>query len=315
MKTTSVRHILGGATAVGASMALLGSGLAGAAPSSTLSSGSGGSSDGSSSSASAASADSQSPYKFTGWQYCPLDDLVELDEDGKAKPSSGPACQTVIVDGGELTIGQLNVKLDPGSMMIAGGQDIFDMVDDPTTSWKPRQGSVHATPVTVPGGAIGTDSAETFGPTSITAHVVEAGTPVINTFNTDPETGYLAPEVKLPIRLKLSNPLLGDNCYIGTEDDPIVLDMIADAATMGNFEAPISENGEEYIGNVYRGVEAEGDTFTVPGATGCGPFGLGSMNWAVNLRAGLPSASGNNSIRVTSDIFAGNAADIYNANR
>lgn len=34
-------------------------------------------------------------------------------------------------------------------------------------------------------------------------------------------------------------------------------------------------------------------TYAVPGASGCG---LGLLNWAVNLKTGLPSASGNNNV-------------------
>ena len=36
------------------------------------------------------------------------------------------------------------------------------------------------------------------------------------------------------------------------------------------------------------------DTFSVPGASGCGPNGDGSLDSLVDLAAGLPSASGNN---------------------
>lgn len=314
MRPTSLHRILSGATALGASIALLGAGLAGAAPSSTMSSDSGGSLDSSSSSTSPGSTESQASYEFTGWDYCPFDDILNFNDDGSAKP--GPqSCMTFLVKGGSFTIGDLNVELDPNSMMIAGGQDLGEMTADPTTSWRPLEGSIHAAPVTVPGGAFGTGSAEVFGPTKITAHVIEAGTPVVDTANVDPETGYLAPHISLPIQLKLSNALLGDNCYIGTKDDPITLDMIADSATMGNMENPIVENGQQYTGLVYRGVEASGDDFAVPAATGCGILGLGELNWAVNLRAGLPSAIGNNSIHVTTDYYAGPGFQIYNQNR
>jgi hypothetical protein len=36
------------------------------------------------------------------------------------------------------------------------------------------------------------------------------------------------------------------------------------------------------------------DTFAVPGATGCGPNGDGSLDAAVNAIVGLPSPAGNN---------------------
>ncbi len=101
--------------------------------------------------------------------------------------------------------------------------------------------------------------------------------------------------VTLPARLKISNPLLGGNCYLGSASNPIM------------FKLGVSENGvlEEVPGfpdtAAVRNVTHADQTFAVPGASGCGLFG--ALNWAVNLRANVPSSSGHNSLTTTSDVF------------
>ena len=61
---------------------------------------------------------------------------------------------------------------------------------------------------------------------------------------------------------------------------------------------------------MYPHAEASDTEFEVPGATGCGPFG--SLNWAANLRAGLPSGEGNNSMEVKTSFYSGSAHQIWN---
>ncbi len=100
----------------------------------------------------------------------------------------------------------------------------------------------------------------------------------------------------MPVRLKLSNPLLGDDCYIGSVSNPINLHL----TTTGN---PPSEPIGEFPGAVFPAVPHSDAVFAAPGASGCGP--LGALNWAVNLRGGVPAASGKNSLTTSSDVYAG----------
>ncbi|WP_241665756.1 hypothetical protein [Prescottella subtropica] len=271
-----------------------------AAESSLGSSGSSGSlsgSEGSSGSLGSSGPAPQDPFTFTGWDTCPVEDLLNKNPDtGQPVPTPG-GCQTVIVKTGTMKLGNLTVDLDPDSMMIAGGNKI---TPGPPMTWDffPKDGGVHANPIQVPGGALGVGSAEDFGPTRIIASVEQVGTPVFNLPSPENMT------VKLPIRIKLSNPLLGDNCYLGTTDDPIDLDLKVDPST-GGQPAGIP-SGE--VGTYFPGYGAAATDFAVPGATGCGP--LGSLNWAVNLRAGLPSASGN-SLTTTVDMYTASSWMVY----
>lgn len=289
MRRTTMRRVLGGATALGASLALAGGGLATASTESDT-----GTLDGSL--GSAAYSD-HIEYGMNGWDDCPIEDMLNFNEDGTAPPQSG-SCFTFVIRDGTMQLGNIDIELEPNSMMIAGGKAPL------SAPWQPDHGSVHASPVTVPGGAIGTGSEE-IGLLGITAYVEEAGTPVFNNDLADMWMG-------LPIKIRLSNPLLGDRCYIGTDENPIDLRLEVDPDTLGGFETPIrGDDGNEYQGAQYSGVQASDTEFEVPGATGCGPFG--SLNWAANLRAGLPSSGGNNSIDVQTSFYSGSAFQIWNA--
>src|SRR4029077_14285772 len=92
--------------------------------------------------------------------------------------------------------------------------------------------------------------------------------------------------------VRLVNLLLGMDCHIGTTSRPVVLTL---PTTTGGTVLQ-NERGIVITGNV------NGESsFAVPGATECG-LGLGLINSLVNLRLGLPSSSGNNSISITNDI-------------
>lgn len=282
-----------------AALALLGSGVAAAEDSlgSSGSSGSLASSEGSSGSLGSTGPSPQEPFTFTGWDTCPVEDILNKDPDtGEPMPSPG-GCQTVIVKSGTMKLGNLTVDLDPDSMKIAGGNKIIP--GSPTTwDFYPKNSGVYANPITVPGGALGIGSAEDFGLTRITASVEQLGTPVFNLPSVTDMT------VKLPIRIKLSNPMLGDNCYIGTTAEPVTLDLKVDPSTGG--EAGFIPSGE--VGTYFPGFTATATDFAVPGATGCGP--LGSLNWAANLRAGLPAATGN-SLTTKVDMYSASAWLVY----
>lgn len=287
-----IKHLgrtLGRATALGVALALVGGGLATAEAQSKT-----GTLDGASGSSSRAES---TEYGMNGWDDCPFEEILTFKENGQANPSPN-TCIKFIVKGGTMKLGDIEVDMKPNSMMINGG------FNTQTRAWKPESGSLHASPVIVPDGALGIGSEE-FGPMAITAYVEEAGTP---DFNNDLADMWL----NLPIKLRLANPLLGNSCYIGSDDDPIELKLQVDPDTLGGMKTPITgDDGNEYIGFNYPDAQAADTEFTVPGATGCGPFG--SLNAVANWRAGLPSASGNNSIDVQTSVYNGRAFQIWNA--
>lgn len=107
-----------------------------------------------------------------------------------------------------------------------------------------------------------------------------------------------APLLKLPVKIHLKNPLLGRNCYIGSNQNPIEFAFIP-------FSAPELSSGGDPNGFPVERIALNnfsmGDpSFAVPAAQGCGPkLGFGKnqiylFDKAVNAAVGLPSPAGKN---------------------
>ncbi len=96
--------------------------------------------------------------------------------------------------------------------------------------------------------------------------------------------------VTVPIKVHLHNDaVLGPSCYIGSDADPIVLNLV-ETPTSSPVLASGGPGGNALIST---GVEVADNTFAVPGANGCGL--LGALDAALDLKVGLPSPSGKNS--------------------
>jgi len=96
--------------------------------------------------------------------------------------------------------------------------------------------------------------------------------------------------ITVPIKIHLHNDaVLGSSCYIGSDTDPIVLNLVETPTS-----TPVLTTGGPG-GNalIISDVEVADTTFAAPGANGCGP--LGALDAVVDLKVGLPSASGSNS--------------------
>ncbi len=95
------------------------------------------------------------------------------------------------------------------------------------------------------------------------------------------------------IKFQLINPLLGNSCYIGSDNNPVVINPQLTIAPGGQL---ISENDPNPVKHPNTGVlaitaaNATDNVFTAPGVTGCGPGG--AANIAVNeaLDAGTCAA-------------------------
>lgn len=112
---------------------------------------------------------------------------------------------------------------------------------------------------------------------------------------------YGIPALGLPVKVKLENPLLGNECYIGSSTEPIVLKLTTGTTKPPPPNTPITGK----IGNI--GSRAEGEIlviknntlvdnlFAVPGATGCGGKAFESViDPIIDAKLGLPSPAGNN---------------------
>jgi len=124
--------------------------------------------------------------------------------------------------------------------------------------------------------------ATTSGQTEVAALVQPAG----------PISNFALTTFTQPVKIKLINPLLGGQCYIGSDDDPIVLNPSIISGDLAFVPDPDPVRFPNTVVLEILNAVATDDTFSVPAATGCGPGGV--ANAPINSLLGLPSPSGNN---------------------
>lgn len=268
-----------GATLLGAALALTAPGVAGAETEST-------------------------PELNGAWaplDRCPVDDPAMLAADGA---EAAALCLTSASSSGTMTIGDTTVKVtgtDLQSGIVRSGPD-YHLIS-------PEHGAIVAEPVRVPGGLLGImcpsdipvvsdicQAVERSEPNTVMATVKPAGDP--DDFTLAAGVGVGEPILTLPVKIHLENPFLGPNCYIGSDSDPIVLqpaNQEQPTAEMVRFDQDGSLDPDGEMGYIeVTGTAQIDDSFTVPKANGCGFLGM--LNPAVNLKMGLPSPSGANSL-------------------
>ena len=237
---------------------------------------------------------STDPLDFSSWQLCDVEAFPYGGPTGTVGPFG--ACAEVVVRGGEMNIGGLNVPIPDGSLRVAGQE--IPVLSPPAnfpsgvTTFEGAPGTPHGYGVDhrdlpIPGGALG--SADGFNLTSVSATVEALETPVLNA---------LAGSIDMPIRVKLENPMLGNSCYLGSQQNPIVLNI-----RTSDHGAPgaMPDRFQGVPGGAILGSVGSDSDFAVPAAQGCGLWG--SLNWLVNMRANAPSPAGQNSIITEYDAY------------
>lgn len=154
--------------------------------------------------------------------------------------------------------------------------------------------------VPVPGGIFGIEWLPGNSVLAITELAGPASSIRLNTANLS---------IRLPVKVRLVNVLLGMDCHIGTNSNPVNLNLITETTSPPPPNRPISGRVGEVTTATERLLVISGNvnvenSFAVPGATECG-LGLGLINALVNLRLRLPSAAGNNSMEIVNDVALG----------
>lgn len=101
-------------------------------------------------------------------------------------------------------------------------------------------------------------------------------------------------KILLNLKVNVQNPALGGSCFIGGNADPIKLRLTVGTTSPPPPNGPISGSPPEVVQDnppVLKATVVD-NAFAAPRATHCGLGG--SLNWAVNLQAGLPAAAGRN---------------------
>lgn len=106
--------------------------------------------------------------------------------------------------------------------------------------------------------------------------------------------------LSLPVKIKLDNVLLGSNCYIGSNSNPIVIDFTSGETDPPPPNEPISGS----LGNIefnetgtlitISGGSLVNNSFGAPEADGCGGLFSFFIDPLVNDLVGLPSPAGTN---------------------
>lgn len=129
--------------------------------------------------------------------------------------------------------------------------------------------------------------------------------------------------LKMPVKIRLENPFLGKNCYVGSSSSPIKLELRTDTTKPPAPNKPITGNPGEVTflegGRVLRleKVVLVDNAWSAPAASGCGGILSFLVNPIINSQVGLPAAAGkntailNNTIH-TSTAFALNKNDAEN---
>ncbi|WP_260696856.1 hypothetical protein [Streptomyces sp. 130] len=233
---------------------------------------------------------------------CPVDDPAMLAADGATDTA---ICVSSHSASGSIKLGNTEVPVGASDLQVG----VVNHPGGTSTVISPAGGALIADSAKVPGGLLGlmcpndvpvvTGICNTLTDVNlnrVTATIESVNTPTGFQLVAGTTTGK--PILTLPVRIHLENPLLGDKCYIGSSSNPILLRPQNLTQPVISSEKFAGDGTPDTAGQMNRlnllGATQTDTTYSVPGTNGCGL--LGSLNWAVNLKTGLPSASGNNNV-------------------
>jgi len=222
---------------------------------------------------------------------------------GCPSPAESPTtavCLRSVVTSGHFKMGNKDVPIT-NPMTLSGGLDgnLRNFAKSPAGGLTPVK-------QTVPGGVIGLTGLDwlvnflSLDGLKLYAVTELAGVP------------ELGETLKLPIRVHLINPVLGNNCYVGSLSNPIVLNLTEETTSPPLPNKPISGHKGTPIFHEESGIftslnsEAVDNSFAAPGANGCVLTLFGfipiSINGLVNTASGLPAPAGTNETRQVMDM-------------
>lgn len=233
-------------------------------------------------------------------------------------PDSNPAvdgCLYAESTSGTFTMGKKTVPIK-NPVVLKGGLDSDNgSIFGNLTTVAPTDGqTLSKTPQPVPGGLLGI-TAPTWWPlflqelfnetinngfTGVTATVELAGPASavkVNVLNTILGSGTA---IGMPVKVKLDNPFLGSNCYIGSNSNPIKLNLTTGTTAPPPPNTPISGSPGEFVGEEEGAIIADknnklvDNAFAAPGANGCGGLFSFLIDPFVNSIVGVPSPAGTN---------------------
>lgn len=213
-------------------------------------------------------------------------------------------CFYGLIDGGSLTIGTKTIPV-VNPITLQGGYTgsftglVFHGAKNGDTLSK--------TPQPVPGGLLGVtpppswpqalkealEEAIEEGLTGVTATVELAASATSIVLDYEALLEQTGTALGLPVKIKLANPFLGSNCYIGSNAEPIELELTTGKSGALDGSAGTLSFDDDFTIVTLHGIELVDSSFEVPGANGCGGVYSSYVDPLVESIFGVPAASGN----------------------
>ena len=225
---------------------------------------------------------------------------------GCPSPEENPAVELCFyepIKSGHFQMGNKTVPIEK-PMTLSGGIDFNGKVTYSSA------GGLSKAKQKVPGGVIGltglTWLLEILGSSALTLYATTelAGTP----------GSPINVPITVPIKVHLENSVLGPNCYVGSNSNPIQLALTPFTTSPPPPNTPITGVYPEFgldptrpgVLQAVNGTYVD-NSFSAPGASGCVLTLFGfipiSINGLVNTQSGLPAAAGTNETVQNADVF------------
>lgn len=203
-------------------------------------------------------------------------------------------CLHAISSGGEFHVGNRTVPIT-NPITLQGGFNENAETRALTFVGASNGETLSKSPQKVPGGLLGIEGlgGEVFATTELAKPASDIG---INEINLIEEKGVA---LSLPVKVKLENPILGNSCYIGSEKNPIMLELTTGTTSPPKPNEPIKgklgEVGVNPTGQILivKNNELVNNEFAAPGVKGCDLIPI-IVDPIIDLDLGLPSAAGHN---------------------
>lgn len=129
-------------------------------------------------------------------------------------------------------------------------------------------------------------------------------------------SGKVGVALKMPIKVRLENPFLGSNCYVGSSTSPIIWELTSGTTAPPAPNEPITGAAGKIQflegGRILRLNEnvLVDNAWSAPGASGCGGLFSFLIDPIINASSGLPSAAGKNTAILKNTINIATAAAV-----
>lgn len=252
--------------------------------------------------------------EFAPFKYCPLSNSATND------------CVFAETKGGSFTVGKKTVPiLKP--VILQGGFHVNEETELLEFIGAENAETLPKSPQSVPGGLFGVVAPEFLpkwlqeifnnfineGITGVTA-TNELAAPASHIgLSTENLLAEEETALSLPLKIKLSNAFLGEECYVGSNSAPIVIDFTTGATAPPppnksiHGAAGTLEHNAEFTLITLNGGKLVNNSFAAPEAKGCGGFLSFLIDPAVNAELGLPSAAGTNTAILEGKLSTANA--------